>query len=159
MNRYELREFLEKVGEEGLERMNRALQTEGWNYERWAIAIAVAANERRFCDYWHLPTEAEKAMMVRAAKLKYHTLAFWVAIGVAVPPWVDWTVHSVYSPGHRNATPRRGHSDPRHHPSWTPAMPPGCGGGEPLRSPSRADRPRQTRSAHRANGSSGNTGS
>ena len=37
-------------------------------------------------------------------------------------------------------------------------MPPWCAGGEPLRSPSRADQPREARSAHRANGSSGNTG-
>src|SRR5262249_4852358 len=77
----------------------------------------------------------------------------------AVPPWVNWTLHSAYSPGHRNATPRWGHSARRYHPRWTPAMPPWCGGGEPLRSPSRAEQPRQARSAHRANGSSGNAGS
>ena len=34
-----------------------------------------------------------------------------------------------------------------------------CAGGGPLRPPSRADRPRQDRSAHRANGSSGKAGS
>jgi heme exporter protein D len=84
MHPYELRDFLAKVGQEGLERMNRELQTESWTVERWVAAIAVAANERRFCDYWHLPTEADRAMMIRAAKLKYHTLAFWVAVVVAV---------------------------------------------------------------------------
>jgi hypothetical protein len=84
MHPYELRDFLAKVGQEGLERMNRELQTESWTAERWVAAIAVAANERRFCDYWHLPTEADRAMMIRASKLKYHTLAFWVAVVAVV---------------------------------------------------------------------------
>jgi hypothetical protein len=84
MHPYELRDFLAKVGQEGLERMNRKLQTESWTAERWVAAIAVAANERRFCDYWHLPTEAEKAGMISAAKAKYHKLSFWVAVVVSV---------------------------------------------------------------------------
>jgi hypothetical protein len=76
-----------------------------------------------------------------------------------VPPWVDWTLHSVYSPGHRIATPRWGDRYPRHHPRWTSAMPASCGESKPLPSPSSVDRQRRARSAHRANGSSGNTGS
>jgi hypothetical protein len=74
-------------------------------------------------------------------------------------PRVNWTLHLVSSPGRLNATLRRGDSNQRHHPRWPPSRPPWCEGTEPLRSPSHADRPRRARSAHRANESSGNTGS
>jgi hypothetical protein len=77
MTPIELREFLAKVGEEGLERMNRVLQTETWTIDRWANAIVVATNERKFCDYWHFPTEAEKATMVSATGQRFRKRSFW----------------------------------------------------------------------------------
>ena len=81
------------------------------------------------------------------------------AAGVGTRDDFYWTLHSVSSPGRPNATLRRGDSNQRPHPRWSPAIPPWFGGGEPLRSPSRADRQRLAPSAHRANGSPGNTGS
>jgi heme exporter protein D len=84
MHPYELREFLAKVGQEGLERMNRELHTEDRTLDQWAHAIADRTNERKFCNDWHLPTEAEKVGMISAAKAKYHKLSFWVAMVVSV---------------------------------------------------------------------------
>ena len=64
--------------------MNRELHTENRTIDQWANAIAARTDERRFCDYWQFPTEAEKAGMISAARLKYQKLAFWVAVGVSV---------------------------------------------------------------------------
>jgi hypothetical protein len=84
MRPFELREFLAKVGKDGLETMNRELHTENRTIDQWANAIADRTDERKFCDYWQLPTEAEKAGMISAAKAKYHKLSFWVAVVVSV---------------------------------------------------------------------------
>jgi hypothetical protein len=75
------------------------------------------------------------------------------------PTRVNWTLHSVSSPGRPNATLRPGTVTDAIIPGGPQQGLPGLRRGKPLPFPSRVPLQHRAPSAHRTNGSSGNTGS